>query len=113
MRSAGLAAALRGLGFEDAGVELDRGEGNVRLFHNRFTNVFTAVSIQPVYGGPTYVLRNQVEPPFDPSLYPSPLSSFRRFHGQAPVEGALMTVSGLPQADDHALVVEAVRSFLS
>jgi hypothetical protein len=42
------------------GVELDRGEGNVRLFGNRFTNVFTAVSIQPVYGGPTYVLRNQV-----------------------------------------------------
>jgi MYXO-CTERM domain-containing protein len=40
------------------GTELDRGEGNVRLFHNRFTNVFTAVSIQPARGGPTYVLRN-------------------------------------------------------
>jgi hypothetical protein len=42
------------------GVELDRAEGNVRLFHNRFTNVFTAISIQPVYGGPAYVVRNQV-----------------------------------------------------
>ena len=43
------------------GTELDRGEGNVRLWGNRFTNVYTAVSIQPVYGGPTYVLRNVVE----------------------------------------------------
>jgi hypothetical protein len=40
------------------GTELDRGEGNVRLFGNRFTNVFTSVSIQPAQGGPTYVLRN-------------------------------------------------------
>jgi hypothetical protein len=42
------------------GTELDRAEGNVRLFGNRFTNLFTAVSIQPAYGGPVYVLRNQV-----------------------------------------------------
>ena len=41
------------------GTELDRGEGNVRLFGNRFTNVYTAISIQPAYGGPIYVLRNQ------------------------------------------------------
>jgi len=40
------------------GTELDRAEGNVRLFHNRFTNVFTAVSMQPIYGGPAYVVRN-------------------------------------------------------
>lgn len=40
------------------GVELDYGEGNVRLFHNRFTNVMAPVSIQPVYGGPAYALRN-------------------------------------------------------
>src|SRR6185503_6359578 len=42
------------------GTELDRGEGNVRLWGNRFTNVYTAVSIQPARGGPTYVLRNEV-----------------------------------------------------
>lgn len=42
------------------GTELDRGEGNVRLFGNRFTNLYTAVSIQPARGGPTYVVRNQV-----------------------------------------------------
>ena len=42
------------------GTELDRAEGNARLFHNRFTNQYTAISIQPAYGGPVYVLRNQV-----------------------------------------------------
>ncbi|HEU0029272.1 MAG TPA: hypothetical protein VFQ53_01480 [Kofleriaceae bacterium] len=40
------------------GTELDRAEGNVRLWGNRFTNVFTAISLQPIYGGPAYVLRN-------------------------------------------------------
>ena len=43
-----------------AGTTLDRGEGNVRLVGNRYTNVATGVSIQPAYGGPVYVLRNQV-----------------------------------------------------
>ena len=42
------------------GTELDRGAGNVRLFGNRFTNVYTAISIQPANGGPIYVLRNEV-----------------------------------------------------
>lgn len=41
------------------GTELDRGEGNVRLFGNRFTNVYTAISIQPANGGPVYVVRNE------------------------------------------------------
>ncbi len=40
------------------GTELDTGEGNLRVFHNRWTNVMAPVSIQPVYGGPAYVLRN-------------------------------------------------------
>lgn len=40
------------------GTELDDGEGNTRLFHNRYTNVMDPVSIQPIWGGPTYVLRN-------------------------------------------------------
>jgi hypothetical protein len=42
------------------GTELDRAEGNVRLWGNRFTNLYTAISIQPAYGGPVYVLRNQI-----------------------------------------------------
>ncbi len=40
------------------GTELDDGEGNVRLTHNRYTNVMDPVSIQPIWGGPAYVLRN-------------------------------------------------------
>lgn len=42
------------------GTELDRGQRNVRLFGNRFTNLYTAISIQPAHGGPVYVLRNTV-----------------------------------------------------
>jgi hypothetical protein len=42
------------------GTELDTSEGNVRLFHNRWTNVMAPISIQPMYGGPAYVLRNVV-----------------------------------------------------
>ena len=40
------------------GVEMDEGEGNVRVFHNRFTNVMAPISIQPIFGGPAYALRN-------------------------------------------------------
>jgi hypothetical protein len=40
------------------GTELDYGGGNVRAVHNRWTNVAAGVSLQPVYGGPAYVLRN-------------------------------------------------------
>jgi hypothetical protein len=40
------------------GVELDEGEGNVRMFHNRFTNVMAPISMQPIFGGPAYALRN-------------------------------------------------------
>ncbi len=42
------------------GIELDRAEGNVRCFRNRWTNVYTAISIQPALGGPVYVLRNVI-----------------------------------------------------
>lgn len=42
------------------GTELDEGEGNTRLYLNRFTNVMDPVSIQPSHGGPAYVLRNVV-----------------------------------------------------
>jgi hypothetical protein len=40
------------------GTELDYGGGNVRAVHNRWTNVAAGISLQPVYGGPAYVLRN-------------------------------------------------------
>ncbi|MBN8616786.1 MAG: hypothetical protein J0L92_39750, partial [Deltaproteobacteria bacterium] len=40
------------------GTELDRASGNVRFWGNRWVNVMAAISLQPVYGGPAYVLRN-------------------------------------------------------
>ena len=42
----------------DDGIELDFSQRNVRCFHNRLTNVYQGVSVQPVLGGPAYVLRN-------------------------------------------------------
>ncbi len=42
----------------DNGVELDAAEGNIRLMRNRFTNCFMPVSVQPIHGGPAYILRN-------------------------------------------------------
>jgi MYXO-CTERM domain-containing protein len=42
------------------GIEVDRVAGNVRVFRNRWTNVDSAISMQPVNGGPVYVLRNEL-----------------------------------------------------
>ncbi len=44
----------------DNGVELDVSEGNTRVFRNRFTNTYSPISFQPIYGGPAYALRNVV-----------------------------------------------------
>ena len=40
------------------GTELDRSTGNARFWGNRWTNLMAAISLQPIYGGPAYVLRN-------------------------------------------------------
>lgn len=40
------------------GTEVDLAGGNVRVFHNRWTNVAAGVSLQPIRGGPAYVVRN-------------------------------------------------------
>jgi hypothetical protein len=42
----------------DDGIELDGSEGNVRCFRNRFTNTYQTISLQPILGGPAYVVRN-------------------------------------------------------
>jgi hypothetical protein len=44
----------------DNGVEMDGSEGNTRCFRNRFTNGQDMLSLQPVLGGPAYLIRNQV-----------------------------------------------------
>ena len=42
----------------DDGIEADYSQRNVRIFENRLINVFQGISVQPVYGGPVYVVRN-------------------------------------------------------
>ncbi len=42
----------------DDGSEMDGSDRNTRNFNNRYTNVLTGISLQPVYGGPIYVFRN-------------------------------------------------------
>jgi hypothetical protein len=44
----------------DNGIELDGSEGNSRCFRNRFTNTFATLSVQPIHGGPAYLIRNVV-----------------------------------------------------
>ncbi|HEY7816337.1 MAG TPA: hypothetical protein VIC62_24035, partial [Nakamurella sp.] len=54
------------------------------------------VALTPVGGGTSrFVLRDHVQPPFDVSAYPSPLSSYRRFEVNDK-DTVLFTVSGLP-----------------
>ncbi len=44
----------------DDGIEADFAMGNVRVYHNRLTDCFIALSSQPSLGGPTYFYRNVV-----------------------------------------------------
>ncbi|MGH7847909.1 MAG: right-handed parallel beta-helix repeat-containing protein [Candidatus Binatia bacterium] len=46
------------VGCTDDGIEADYSDTNVRIFRNRITNCFAAISAQPVNGGPLYVFRN-------------------------------------------------------
>lgn len=48
------------MGAYDNGLELDLSEGNVRCFRNRFTNAYSPISFQPIYGGPAYAIRNVI-----------------------------------------------------
>lgn len=47
-------------GCTDDGIEADYSDTNVRIFRNRITNCFAAISAQPVYGGPLYIYRNAI-----------------------------------------------------
>jgi MYXO-CTERM domain-containing protein len=44
----------------DNALELDTTEGNSRCFRNRYTNSYSPISFQPIYGGPAYAFRNVV-----------------------------------------------------
>ena len=41
-------------------IEADHAASNLRVFRNRLTNCFVAVSAQPVHGGPAYIYRNLI-----------------------------------------------------
>jgi hypothetical protein len=42
----------------DDGIELDYSHRNTRAFRNRVTNAYQGLSLQPIHGGPGYLLRN-------------------------------------------------------
>lgn len=46
--------------FVDDAIETDYGCHNVRVWGNRIRNAHTGLSAQPTYGGPIYLIRNQV-----------------------------------------------------
>lgn len=47
-------------GGRDDGIEADYQHHNIRIFRNRFTNTGSTISFQPMYGGPGYVLYNEI-----------------------------------------------------
>ena len=67
----------------DNGLELDESEGNVRALRNRFTNVFAPISVQPIYLGPAYIMRN---------IEMNPVDEHIKFHpeGSAQLSGVLV-----------------------
>jgi hypothetical protein len=43
----------------DDGIEIDYNQANVRVWRNRVTNARMGVSVQPIAGGPAYIIRNE------------------------------------------------------
>ncbi len=67
----------------DNGIELDGAQRNARAWRNRMTNVFAALSFQPIYGGPSYAVRNV--------LYNVPDEPFKlHSNGGTPTVGAVI-----------------------
>ncbi len=44
----------------DDAIEADFGCHNVRVYRNRCINTHTGISVQPFYGGPVYIFRNEI-----------------------------------------------------
>ncbi|MCK5920359.1 MAG: hypothetical protein KAG66_05425, partial [Methylococcales bacterium] len=44
----------------DDGIEVDYNQANVRVWRNRVMNARMGVSVQPIYGGPAYIFRNEL-----------------------------------------------------
>jgi transglutaminase-like putative cysteine protease len=80
-----------------------------RLRNRKLGGAAVVVALAVLFGGGAgfvlappnserFVLREEVQPPFDPLQYPSPLSGFRHYTKQA-VDEVLFTVSGLKKGD--------------
>jgi hypothetical protein len=44
----------------DDGIEIDYNQANVRVWRNRVMNSRMGISVQPIYGGPAYIFRNEL-----------------------------------------------------
>lgn len=84
-------------------------EGARRLRNRKLAGVSVVVAASVVVGGGAgfwlapaeedrFVLRDEIEPPFDPLDYPSPLSGFRHYTKQV-ADDVLFSVNGLVEGD--------------
>lgn len=85
----------------DDGIELDYSERNTRCFRNRITNTRVGISLQPVYGGPCYVWRNEIlNTQYTPFKLHNAPSGGLLLHNTAVRPGvALVVWSGVPVKD--------------
>lgn len=85
----------------DDGIELDYSERNTRCFRNRITNARVGISLQPVYGGPCYVWRNEIlNTEYTPFKLHNAPSGGLLLHNTAVRPGVpLMVWSGVPVKD--------------
>ena len=110
-------------------ITIDIRRGTQQLFHaarpgstaDNDSWIERKVRVVERFGASSYLvgLRSKARGTTFNQQFDLPLQQFAAHGGSFPVRvrgvgvvGAI-TVSGLPQADDHALVVEAVRSFLA
>ncbi|QYH35707.1 transglutaminase family protein [Salinibacterium sp. M195] len=83
--------------------------GARRMRTRKFAGIAVVVAVAVLLGGGAgwwfapaqdqrFVLRDEIEPPFDPLQYPSPLAGFRHYTKQV-TDDVLFTVSGLKAGD--------------
>jgi transglutaminase-like putative cysteine protease len=101
--------ALVWLGWRRPNGALVAAAGARRLRNRKLGGTAAVVAVAVLLGGGAgfviappnserFVLREEVQPPFDPLQYPSPLSGFRHYT-KAAVDEVLFTVSGLQKGD--------------
>ncbi|WP_403023776.1 transglutaminase domain-containing protein [Salinibacterium sp. GXW1014] len=103
------ALALIWLGWRREGSASVAAEGAARLRKRKLAGTAIVVGAAILLGGGAgfwiappndqrFVLREEIEPPFDPLEYPSPLSGYRHYTKQV-TDDVMFTVEGLQQGD--------------